>query len=589
MDSVLIENRPHHWVLQTTALYDFKTVNLYWNSFLPEDLGTKHQRAYMLKSAKQLLMSLIKFPRSRSRNRLSGVTVQNWFDDTKRLVTWMFQNGIWRFSELEIEDAIIFLQSRRPQRSSDSMISVSRRKSLIELFSSMWQFRGKYVASISFNVDLHHDEICAQVPVRDAIKWKGVPEEDALALMKAASKWIRIYDEFLVNFVHGLWSIRRHSVGLTKKEMQNRSKDYCESFSNLPDFLRAVDDLGMKNETALRVLQRLVSATEGAAAILLLFTIGFRISELAALDKNCIDIREIDGEAIPYVRGILAKRGGTSKAWVAGGEAAYIVDFLNRLYGPVVDKKDGPLFIRRNNRILPLPSSRIDRRKPYSFDKFLDVFLQTAYCKAHSNVSHMHPHQARKTFARLAVKRDKSMLDAICHHLGHVLREFTDGVYVQSIDFEELLDAANREELASALLDIFNSKHLAGRGAENINSLRFHGKTVMVSTVEKMIKNGVNLAPCNWGYCLYSQQHSACMGSKNQPNEKFRSPDTCGNCKNFVVADVHRSFWNRRYEDHVIFLKSTLPGSQAALLVERRINQCRELLCNIKFEDAKAK
>jgi len=452
----------------------------------------------------------------------------------------MFQNNIWRFSDLEVEDAITYLQSRRPQRSSDYMISVSRRKSLIELFGSMWQFREKYVASISFNIDLHYDEICAQVPVREAIKWSAVPEEDALELMKAASKWIRIYDKFLVNFIDGLWNIRRHSVGLTKKEMQNDSKDYYESFVKFPEFLRAVGDLGMQNETALRVLQRLVSATEGAAAILLLFTIGFRISELAALDKNCIEIREIDGEAIPYVRGILAKRGGSPKAWVAGGEAAYVVDFMNRLYAPVVEEKNGPLFIQRDNKILPLPSSRMGRRQPYSFDKFLDIFLQTAYCRAHSNVGHIHAHQARKTFARLAVKRDKSMLDSICHHLGHVLREFTDGVYVQSIDFEELLDAANREELAIALLDIFNSKHLSGRGVENLKSLRFRGKTVMVSDVEKMINNGVNLAPCNWGYCLYSQQHSACMGSKNQPNEKFRSPDTCGNCKNFVVTDVHK-------------------------------------------------
>ena len=67
-----------------------------------------------------------------------------------------------------------------------------------------------------------------------------------------------------------------------------------------------------------------------------------------------------------------------------------------------------------------------------------------------------------------------------------------------------------------------------------------------------LVDAGLTLGVCDWGFCVYRQQHSACLGSATAPNPVRREPSTCARCQNFTVTQKHRGYWLeqvRRCED----------------------------------------
>lgn len=76
-----------------------------------------------------------------------------------------------------------------------------------------------------------------------------------------------------------------------------------------------------------------------------------------------------------------------------------------------------------------------------------------------------------------------------------------------------------------------------------------------------MIADGIKLAPCHWGYCVYVEQLSACHGDESGPNEIERSPDVCARCSNFAVTEAHRPWWEARFRADEVFLQKVASGS----------------------------
>jgi hypothetical protein len=96
----------NRWVIQPSSLRPGLTLEIEWTELLPADIGSKHQRNYLVKSSKGLLHAWINSAR---RGRLSGGTLQNIYSKLKRLTRWMVERDLWRFSELTDEAITSFL------------------------------------------------------------------------------------------------------------------------------------------------------------------------------------------------------------------------------------------------------------------------------------------------------------------------------------------------------------------------------------------------------------------------------------------------------------------------------------------------
>jgi hypothetical protein len=206
-------------------------------------------------------------------------------------------------------------------------------------------------------------------------------------------------------------------------------------------------------------------------------------------------------------------------------------------------------------------------------------FSGTARWNKTSEAPKLHPHSARKTFARFVVLRDKRALESLSYHFGHTHRLITDGFYVGSdIELEKMISEEGRRDLANGLEDILRSGAIGGKAGNVLSTFRrnavsgkFRGRRALSSLVDKLIEEGIQLAPCDWGYCVYSQSLSACRGSERGPNEANRSSDICSGCANFVATERHRVWWSNRLERDAAFLCQSGIAEQSRQWVKKRM------------------
>jgi hypothetical protein len=68
-------------------------------------------------------------------------------------------------------------------------------------------------------------------------------------------------------------------------------------------------------------------------------------------------------------------------------------------------------------------------------------------------------------------------------------------------------------------------------------------KKDLKSYARMLVEAGLTLGVCDWGWCVYRAEYSACRGNAAGPNPVNREPSTCARCKNFVVSIQHRPYW----------------------------------------------
>ena len=212
-------------------------------------------------------------------------------------------------------------------------------------------------------------------------------------------------------------------------------------------------------------------------------------------------------------------------------------------------------------------------------------FANSEFRADRPKLKRLHPHSARKTFAKFVVLRDKRALESLAYHYGHTHRLITDGCYVGSdIELAQMVGEESRRDLAAGLTDILSASSIAGKAALNLQALtrtgsrKLRGRKALETVVNRLIDQGVQLAPCDWGYCVYSQSLSACRGDALGPNEANRSADVCSGCANFVVTEKHRGWWNERACRDEDFLNRTGLPAQTVAWVQKRLDDTHQVL-----------
>lgn len=582
---LLIDKGKYKWKLRPDALHEGQPAELNWQHLLPPGVGKKYERSRLIASSKAFMLIKIEQPIRKWRSDLAASTVMNWYTLLRVLVQWMVNEGTWSFSALTDDKITAFLTSRE---SRHSIGPPSRRyiQSYIDLFEDLWTFRKSYLGAIRINVQEFEDEIWAECQARDARPWRAIDEDSALALVFDSLEWIRDYGPFVVETVQRIYTEQGKWVGLSTHQKKKRSTDLFASISASPLYEEMSRKCGAAKSGA--GIARVFTCTVGAAMNVLLFTVGQRVSELLRLDKGCVQHKTSpDGVVISYIYGIAAKKGGLDRLWVAGEPVPEVVAWLEEVY-KLARSATGleALFISRTSgSSIPLPGRKLRRMTTASPVTAMRAFANSPFRKARPPIKNLHPHAARKTFAAFVVCRDKTALQALSLHFGHAFRAFTDGAYAGNLELQKLLSEANRQELDRALCELLSSTSLAGRAAKPVkqymnesSGTRFRGKLLLRRTVDKLIAEGVRLAPCNWGYCLYSQPLSACGGTHNSPNELTRSPEVCSGCANFVVSDAHAAWWNERTKNDEEFLKQEGLPAQTQGVVEQRLEKSKAIL-----------
>ncbi|WP_186057782.1 site-specific integrase [Burkholderia gladioli] len=585
------------WELGKFELLQDKQLEINWGALLPPRIGTKHQRHTLLASAKQLL-ELYCGQSHVLPKQYAKTTILRQFSELRVLIRWMAMHGVWKFSDFSFASVVLFICERRPRKSS---IDACEKKGILAertvekwvgVFRFMWEMRGRY--DHAFTVDPHalSDEVLARIRTRTNRAWRGLSEEIALELIKDALQWINDFSPFLLDVATQSWERSRKTVAWSKDERSAESKRFYTEISSNPRYVALHETLNYSGPVY-KTVSVALSVTEGACVFLLLALVGFRASELLSLNRDCLVLEYGPGDfRMGYLRGIAAKQSGRSRRWIADVPVEKVIETLLAFTkftsaGTRKVRSNALLLNRSTGSPLFWVGSKPERWGWTTLQNRLCAFACSGLRKNKVHVAHLHPHMLRKTFAQLAVLRDKSMLDAVSAQLGHAYRLFTDDNYVgMDHSLVQLIKEEDRKELARGLETLLTCRAVGGKAAAGLDGVRaqvakFHGRRMLVALIETLIEKGVVLAPCDWGFCVYSRDYSACGGDGKGPNAITRSPDVCAGCQNLFVTGKHLLWWSDRARDQQEFLKRKNIPLQSREIAEKKLKKTREVLARI--------
>ncbi|MDQ1924950.1 hypothetical protein [Massilia pseudoviolaceinigra] len=586
MDTSFVRKGKARWVIDPSPLNPDRAVELNWTSLIPAGRGTKHQRKYLMKSCKGFLCAWL----GSDANRRSPGTIHGTFGKIRRLVQWMLVRELWRFSELgerEIEEYVVTVSRRLKYETAAKYVLV---------FTRLWELRNDYVGALRTDPAFLQTDHRIVGNLKTRTPWKAIDERIALPLIRDAVKWIQDTIPLIQPLIDGLWEDSMKCLCQSRLQRRGILAKAYERVEASAAYETLFQLAGIPGANSRQVVRRLLSLSEGAISIVVLFLVGMRRSELLSLDSDiCRRHLHSDGHAFQYLVGTAAKKKGISRSWIAPPVVITALQSLNALFaGPRSFGKRNHLFLAfSGSNGYPLPGRRVFRPTGQSITTKMRLFANAQFRSPLPASCRLHPHAARKTFARFVVLRDKRALDALAHHYGHVHRHFTDSNYVGSdIQLAEMIAEESRRDLAAGLTDILRSSNIAGgasrslriAGQELKRSTSLRGRKTISTLVEKLIDEGVTLAPCDWGYCVYVQAFSACRGDATGPNGVERAPDVCGTCSNFLVTEAHRGWWEARTRDSESFLARGDIGEQAQAVVGRRLKIAEKILSTLNAD-----
>jgi integrase len=391
----------------------------------------------------------------------------------------------------------------------------------------------------------------------------------SLPLIRDALEFLNDHGQYLISIYERMWGCGEE-VGTSKKKGILKKAKVAAEFEAEKGFAHLREKLHMPNSEPRHVINVATRMADGAAITIILFLVGVRVRELTSLDAGCVSEQTDTNANIEYVLdGVAGKSNGRRRSWAITSPVKDAIQYLESAHkSSRIFWGESALFVQAaHGRSLPGKRWSIKRIAPALISNRLRFFARAAFREPIPVSVRIHPHSARKTFAHFVVMRDKNSLESLAHHFGHIHRSITDASYIGTdIELEKLLNEESRKDLAQGLSDILRSKQIGGKGAKQFSELRhsvsnderFRGKKALVQLVDRLIQSGIQLAPCDWGYCLYSQATSACHGTRSQPNELRRTAQTCSTCLNFAVTERHRKWWETRYDRDQSFLTNGL-------------------------------
>jgi integrase len=546
-------------------------------------------------AAKVFLWSLKTDPPP-GRRHLHDGTLVSYFKALRVLIRWMISQGYRRFADLDRDasEGFLALMATRPGSRSGKLLASATLHQYRNLLITLYQ-QGAKLPEVAIadpfpgiSTPVAHkdrgwlpytpDEIAVPL-VSAAMRLMGTPADDVIALQTQAQA---TYDDALAR------GISQTKAGFVVVDAIARF-----TFATLPD---ENGPWHVAPVASTKDVRYLVDRIYDACFVVVAYLIGARGSEILGLQVGCVEHHpSADGtESFSYLVGRIYKtarnKDGETHRWVAPAPVQRAVGVMERLSDTLrrrTGQDDLWLVMASTGLVGPAPRigipnlSTVINRLNNAFAPFIDL---PAYQGA---PWHLNTHQGRKTFARFVGKRDRTGLHALQAHFGHVTRVMTDRGYVGT-DFalDELIDRHTQEDTRTALEELLTAAALGGKGGRMIAARSlFRGRTRDGDTqayVDFLIKEtDLRLGVCDWGYCVYRVETSACFGDDKGPNPALRTESTCISCANFAVTAKHRPVWEARRARNARLLDQTALDPTSRALATTRIVECDRILTEI--------
>ena len=351
--------------------------------------------------------------------------------------------------------------------------------------------------------------------------------------------------------------------------------------------------------TSTKTVRYLADRLYDACFVTIAWLVGARLSEILGLEAGCIERHPsaTGDERFAYLTGRIFKtsRGyhGDAHRWIAPEPVVRAVAVMEKLTDGLRRRsRRKELFLITSSTGLIGPAVEIDLPATYTIIRRLNLlFAPFIGLPLHEGKPwHLNTHQGRKTFARFVGKRDRTGLAALQAHLGHVTRAMTDSGYVGTdFQLDELIDRHAQEETRAALEEMLTATALGGKAGRVIAARsRFRGCTrngdVQAYVDFLMAETDLRLGVCDWGYCVYRPETSACFGGEAGPNPVLRTETTCSTCANFAVTPRHRSVWEMRRARNLKLLEQPVLDAGSRALAEARVAECDRILTQLVEE-----
>ncbi len=579
----------------TNALEEELPVSLAWDFALQEGRRFTDARYAPLRQTCKQLVALI-----RCRSLCTGLplrprSVLNYFFSLRFLVRWMDQEGLSRFAELDATALLQFQHwlaelpmARGPLRSAST---VQRH---LYLFTYLHRFRMELDDGLEFDPfpGSNHRQAAGD---REGLRrpWPSTPDGVAVPLVQAAVDIVTRDAGRILQAMETYRQAMTATAGCSQSgyaHTDRATRRLKRANSALPEVERPVASVA---ELVLRI-----DMLYAACFVVLSYLVGPRVSEILHLKAGCVQERHDGGicadSPVTVIVGSIFKRqpgyDGRPHEWVAppvAVQAIAVLEALSAEHRTVSGRHELWLRRRRGNGATEWFHARADQLEIASPSR---VATQLQRFGARLGLTHedrpwrLTTHQGRKTFARFAALRDRTCLFALSQHLGHRERAETDHGYVGSdYRLNQEIDAEILQQSMAAWEHMLAAPGLGGRAGIEIVAKRprFRGsrlKQDLKSYARLLVDAGLVLGVCDWGFCVYREEHSACLGNAAGPNPARREPSTCARCRNFVVSPQHRTYWLEQARRCESLLNEPALPRQTLRIVRERLNEAHALL-----------
>jgi hypothetical protein len=167
----------------------------------------------------------------------------------------------------------------------------------------------------------------------------------------------------------------------------------------------------------------------------------------------------------------------------------------------------------------------------------------------------------------------------------------TDSGYVGTdYALEREIEAEVIEQSVLAWEHMLSAPQLGGSAGREILAKRplFRGarmKDDLKTYARTLVEAGLVLGVCDYGYCVYRREYSACRGNAAGPNPGYREPTTCVRCLNFAVSAQHRPYWMGQLQRCETLLNEPTLPAQTLKIVRERLEQARSMLHSIESSE----
>ena len=584
----------------TNALEHERPVQIRWGFSLPSGRRFTDASYAALLETSRTLMALMRCQSLSTGLAQRASTVAGYFSYLRQLLRWMEPEGYPRFADLNASALLGFQRAiARRRNQQGSPVAHGTVQKYLDLLVYMHRYRieigdgltidpcpGQSTATLAGATDSNRGS------------WPYTPDAIAVPLIQGAIEFLSRCAVDLLRarevYADAIAAAQRRSQGneVWRKAAMQALRQVTLDTPKGPHTITSGADLAA-----------LVNTLYAACFVVIAYLVGPRASEILQLQTGCVQPVAADDVAgdtsVAVIVGAIFKREaayhGRRHQWVAPPPAAHAVAVLEALSAPHRARSGRrELWLRTCGHhfgatewqhscagTLRVMNAMEMRGLLKCYSAWFDLPLHEG------KRWRLSTHQGRKTFVRFAALRDRSALFALAQHLGHRERGTTDRCYTGTdyrLNCE--IDAAILEQSASAWEHMLSTPHLGGRAGTQILAQRprFRGarmKQDLKRYARMLVDSGLTLGVCEWGFCVYRQEHSACLGSTTAPNPLRREPSTCAGCRNFAVSTQHRSYWSEQARRCEALLNEPALPTQTLKIARERLVEALAIVRSI--------